>query len=239
MATAKIRCEVERLIAHGEHVYTIELALGARAPRYQPGQFLHLALDDYDPGGFWPESRVFSIASSPEQRETVRITYSVRGRYTARMEHELAVGRRVWIKLPYGDFTVAGTRDVVLCAGGTGITAFTAFLEGLGAGYPFAVYVLYGARSPSLLVYKSLVQQAAQLVPRLQAWFFVDNVPSGQVSDRLRAGAVSLQPAWAYLASPSATDYYLSGPPAMLRMLTLDLAARGIAPDAVHTDAWD
>ena len=34
-----------------------------RAPRFRPGQFLHLALDAYDPSGFWPDSRVFSIAS--------------------------------------------------------------------------------------------------------------------------------------------------------------------------------
>ena len=32
---------------------------------FKPGQFLHLALDAFEPGGFWPESRVFSIASAP------------------------------------------------------------------------------------------------------------------------------------------------------------------------------
>ena len=36
--------------------------------------------------------------------------------------------------MPYGDFVVDGRADVVLFAGGTGITAFTAFLEGLTAG---------------------------------------------------------------------------------------------------------
>ena len=103
-------------------------------PRFRAGQFLHLALDPYDPTGFWPESRVFSIASPPAQRDSVRITYAVHGQFTARMESDLAEGRQVWIKMPYGDFVIESQADVVLFAGGTGVTAFTAFLEDLPRG---------------------------------------------------------------------------------------------------------
>ena len=66
MATPqKIRCQVQQITAHGDHVYTVDLTPERPVPRFRPGQFLHLTLDDYDPSGFWPESRVFSIASSP------------------------------------------------------------------------------------------------------------------------------------------------------------------------------
>src|ERR1035438_8343115 len=95
------------------------------------GQFLHLTVDDYDPSGFWPESRVFSIASSPRERKRLRICYSVKGRYTTKMEQVLKVGGEVWVKLPYGDFVIDGSNDAVLLAGGTGISAFTAFLQSL------------------------------------------------------------------------------------------------------------
>ena len=44
------------------------------------------------------------------------------------MEAEAVEGRHLWIKLPYGDFVVTGSRETVLFAGGTGVTAFTAFL---------------------------------------------------------------------------------------------------------------
>jgi len=124
----KIRCKVERVTDHGEHVYTVELAPSALVPRFKPGQFLHLALDAYEPGGFWPESRVFSIASSPRDRDRLVITYAVKGAFTARMERELAPGVNVWVKLPYGEFVVDPSRDAVLFAGGPGVTAFTAFL---------------------------------------------------------------------------------------------------------------
>ena len=67
--TQKLACRVERIVAHGERVYTVALRPERPAPRFRAGQFLHLALDPYDPSRFWPESRVFSIASSPSQRD--------------------------------------------------------------------------------------------------------------------------------------------------------------------------
>src|SRR6186997_2238603 len=121
--TQKLSCFVERVVSHGERVYTLVLRPERLVPRFQAGQFLHLALDRYDPTGFWPESRVFSIASSPSRRDTVAITYAVHGLFTQRMERELTEGRQAWIKLPYGDFVVDGASDVALFAGGTGVTA--------------------------------------------------------------------------------------------------------------------
>ena len=115
-------------------------------PQFKPGQFLHLALDPYEPGGFWPESRVFSIASSPTERDRLAITYAVKGAYTTRMERELAPGSSVWVKLPYGEFVVDPARDAVLFAGGTGITAFTAFLS-RSRPERAAVLLFYGART--------------------------------------------------------------------------------------------
>jgi ferredoxin-NADP reductase len=61
----KIPCMVRDIADHGERVYTVVLEPSSAVPRFKPGQFLHLALDPYDGSGFWPESRVFSIASSP------------------------------------------------------------------------------------------------------------------------------------------------------------------------------
>jgi len=89
----KLACVVEQVIAHGERVYTLVLRPERRVPRFRPGQFLHLAVDAYDPTGFWPESRAFSIASAPEERDAIRLTYAVHGRFTARLEQAAVAGR--------------------------------------------------------------------------------------------------------------------------------------------------
>ena len=101
-----------------------------RCPRFNPGQFLHLALDPYDPSCQWPESRVFSIANSPTRRDKIKITYAVKGKYTSRKYNEIKKYDLVWIKLHYGTFTFDYTAEnIVLIAGGTGITPFVSFLE--------------------------------------------------------------------------------------------------------------
>ena len=107
-------------------------AARAAGAAVRAGQFLHLALDPYDPSGFWPESRVFSIASSPAERDARRGSPTrCTGAFTARMERELVEGARSGSRCRTATSSSTAATDVVLFAGGTGITAFTAFLEGL------------------------------------------------------------------------------------------------------------
>ena len=225
----RLPCGVERVVDHGDHVYTVTLAPDGPAPSFRPGQFLHLALDPFEPGGFWPESRVFSIASSPAERDRLSITYAVKGAFTTRMERELAPGREVWVKLPYGEFTVDPGRDAVLFAGGTGITAFTAFLGSLPAQPAHRVALFYGARTPDLFVYGDLAARRAAEVAGLEAHLVCE-----ATEGRLSAAA-----AWPSLVALEDPVFYLSGPPAMLTALTGQLHERGVPDDAIRTDAWE
>jgi ferredoxin-NADP reductase len=234
----KLKCVVEQIIDHGERVYTLALRPERPAPRFRAGQFLHLALDPYDPTGFWPESRVFSIASPPAQRDLVRITYAVHGRFTARMEHDLVEGKEVWIKMPYGDFVIERAAEVVLFAGGTGITAFTAFLEDLPPASRQPVTLAYGARSSRLLIYRDAVERCAQRVPSLEVSYFIEKEGDGDPPSAT-AGRVSVEALWPRLRRPFDTSYYISGPPPMLRSIGQDLRARNISPEAIHIDAWE
>jgi ferredoxin-NADP reductase len=217
------------VVDHGERVYTIELEPRAPLPRFRPGQFLHLALDAYVPGEFWPESRVFSIASSPTETDRLTITYAVKGTFTSRMERELASGRTVWVKLPYGEFLVDTSRDAVLFAGGTGITAFTAFLRSLAPDHPTRVQLFYGARTPDLFIYGSLALARACDVPALACVLVCE-----QTQGRLRVDA-----AWPTIVRLAGPLFYLSGPPAMLTALTGQLREHGVAPGDIRTDAWE
>lgn len=225
----KIACRVAGVTGHGERVYTVELDPATPAPRFRPGQFLHLALDGYEPGGFWPESRVFSIASPPRARDRLAITYAVKGRFTARMEDELAAGREVWVKLPYGEFIIDQSREAVLFAGGTGVTAFTAFLQSLEPGRAPRVLLFYGARTPDLFVYGPMVEACARQVPSLSSRLVAET------SD----GVLSVAAAWPAIEALDDPVFYLSGPPAMLTALAAQLLERGVSAAAVRTDAWE
>jgi len=246
MNPQKLRCQVQKITNHGDHVYTVDLAPERLLPRFKPGQFLHLTLDDYDPSGFWPESRVFSIASSPARRNDLRISYSVRGRYTARMENELQEGRRVWIKMPYGDFVIRDSSNVVLLAGGTGITAFIAFIDGLTNEFHNNIFLAYGARKPELLLYRDLIDAKAGTDNGFHASYFVETDESSNESDKTHSqspefliGYPSLEAIRSQLENPQETTYYIAGPPAMIQALTENLLKKDIAPELIKVDAWE
>ena len=148
-------------------------------------------------------------------------------------------GRQVWIKMPYGDFVVDSRTDVVLFAGGTGITAFTAFLEGLTPAGHQSVTLAYGARTSSLLIYQDIVERCAERLPSLAVSYFVEHDVAGTRAARAAdAGRVSVEAVWPRIGRPFDTTYYISGPPPMLRTIGQDLGARHISPEAIHIDAW-
>lgn len=225
----KLPCRVLAVLDHGERVYTVELEPSTALPRFKPGQFLHLALDDHDPGSFWPESRVFSIASSPADRDRLSITYAVKGVFTTRMERELAAGVTAWVKLPYGEFVVDPAADAVLFAGGTGITAFTAFLQSLQPDWGSRVALFYGARTPDLFVYGDLARQRARDLPALTCDLVCEETE----------GRLSVDGAWPTIETLRDPVFYLSGPPQMLTALTGQLGAHGVLAHAIRTDAWE
>jgi len=225
----RIACTVRHVTDHGERVYSVELEPSIRAPRFRPGQFLHLALDPVDRDGFWPESRVFSIASSPEERDRLAITYAVKGSFTARMERELAPGGPAWVKLPYGEFFIDPTRDAVLFAGGTGMTAFTAFLGSLAPEHDHYVQLYYGARTADLFVFGDLVRGRAAAIPAMTNRFVSEDVD----------GRLSVDLAWPAILTLDRPLFYLSGPPAMLAALRIQLQDRGVLAGDIRTDAWE
>ena len=232
----KLPCRVTEILAHGDRVYSLLMQPEQAAPRFLPGQFLHLALDAYTPGDFWPDSRTFSIASAPAERQQLRITYAVNGLFTTRMEKELHIGSQVWIKMPYGEFTIRTDHDVCLLAGGTGITAFTAFLAGLAATSPHQIHLFYGARRPNLLIYRTLVQAAMQRCPGLCVRYFAEQDFSG--SD-CQPGRIEAETVFRAVPAPLSITYYLAGPPEMIRALTAGLRQRGLPPEQIIADAWE
>lgn len=235
----KVRARIASIEEHAPEVRSFVLAPERPVPRFRPGQFLHLALDPYDPSRHWPESRVFSIASPPEERERLRVTVSALGGFTRRMM-QLKEGDEVWVKLPYGDFVI-GTQandPLILIAGGTGITPFVSFFASVGAATLAPVRVLYGARRSELLIYRATLDAAARRFTDLHWQAYVEENPgAGEHPGRL--SVESALDAARGTGAPDSATFYISGPPAMLHALQSGLGLAGVAPARVRTDAWD
>ena len=228
MIVKKYRSEVVAVANPVAGIRTVTMRPLEKAYRYNPGQFLHLALDEYDPARPWPESRCFSMQSSPDQ-ETIKITFAVKGKFTERMALELAPGKVLHVKLPYGDLFSADhdRQRSVFVAGGTGLTPFLS----LFTSEEFAAYVepklYFGVRSASHNLYAADLEKAAELNPSFRL----------KLLNEEKDGRLDIDGIFAE-NGPSAV-YFISGPPAMIRIFKARLAESGVPAERIRTDDWE
>jgi len=248
----KLKATVTHLQQFGKDTYQVSFKPQSAVPKFKAGQFLHLAIDDYDPmGGFWPESRVFSIASAPGSLE-IGIVYSVKGHYTARMERELFVGREVWLKLPYGSFIIDNivheNQDVVLVAGGTGVSPFLSYLEmrsnsdTLFTSSNFNKIILYyGVREYELLVALDRINIWSG-ASTFTAHIFVENgnpVHQNKKNISFEKGSLDIDRIFKDSCILTNPVFFLSGPPAMIFSFRHQLLGCGVSPDNIAIDEWE
>jgi len=238
----RIQCKVSSIIHHDEAVSTVTLQPSRRLPNFKPGQFLHLALDQYDPTiGFWPESRVFSIASTPTDSE-LTIAYAVKGPFTKRMKAELAVGREVWVRLPYGHFSLAAALDeeIVLVAGGTGITPFISFVANeMRRPSGVSLNLVYGVRKPGLFLFTDILTQALSRLNGFKLLAFSEDGRHSNGRFPIGEGSLSLDKIWHAAEDPMKAIFYLAGPVPMINAFKKGLNDRGVNPDNIRIDEWE
>jgi len=223
----KYQAEVVSVINPIEGVYTVEFRSLDKPFKYDPGQFLHLALDkDYDGIGQWPASRCFSLQSNPDEA-TIRITYAVKGDFTKQMRKELEVGSRVWLKLPYGDlFTQPHNKEsTVFIAGGTGITPFLSLFNHKTFTEYHKPKIYLGFRSKVFNIYTNELNRVnnSSIVVKT---FYEDQ--DGRINIKQIISENSFE-----------SHYFISGPPTMIRSFKQMFLEYGIKEGQVLTDDWE
>jgi ferredoxin-NADP reductase len=209
--------------------------------KYKPGQFLHLALDNYDPSYNWPESRVFSIANSPD-KEFIDILVSPKGKFTKKMIHELKIGSQVWLKLPYGifNFDASINKDVILIAGGTGISPFISFLD-----YTLdkqviyrSISLFYGVRHSDLIIFDEIINICKQKIKQFHFQLYCENITSRN-SLLIKHGILPVKEIAKKTSALPYPVYYLSGPRTMIETFDTELKNLEINSGNIFYDKWE
>jgi ferredoxin-NADP reductase len=208
-----------------EGIYTLEFESLNGKFKYHPGQFLHLAMDSqYDGSDQWPESRCFSMQSNPLD-PTIKITYSVKGKFTRNMVNTIKVGYEVWLKLPYGDLFSQNHNKTctVFIAGGTGITPFLSLFTHISFNEYKNPKVYLGFRSRFHNIYENDLKFLKQERTRI----FYEDID----------GMIDINTV--FLENGINSDYFLSGPPAMIKKFKQFLTLAGVPGNQVLTDEWE
>lgn len=227
MLAKKYRSEVISILNPIDGIYTIEFKSLEGKYKYCPGQFLHLALDqEYDGSGQWPESRCFSMQSNPHE-EIIKISYSVKGRFTQLMQENLKEGNEVWLKLPYGNLFTQNHKKVntVFIAGGTGITPFLSLFTHESFRDYINPRIYLGFKSMTFNVYNDVISGCCNSSKVMK--IFYEDID----------GIIDIQEIFNENSQDS--DYFISGPPAMIRIFRQALLKNNVNLDHILTDEWE
>ena len=230
----KIKATVVEVVKHNASVASYRFVPQGRVPKFHAGQFLHLALDAYAPDRQWPESRVFSIASSPAERaHELAVTISVKGRFTERIFQTLDIGSECWLKLPYGEFLFPPDRHLTLIAGGVGITPYLSLLKQMLEGKSEqALLLFHGVRSAEHYLFGELLNRCVTELAHFDMTTYCEDGSLPGEQGILDIDAI-------HAAAPADSLFYLSGPPLMIHSFKNRLGTMGVDNPCICVDDWE
>ena len=229
MIVKKYKATVVAIENKIEGVYTLTFASDKGKFRYSPGQFLHIAIDaDYDGASQWPESRCFSVQTSPEEAN-VKITYAVKGDFTRKMEQQLKVGSEVWLKLPYGELfdQEHNKNNTVFISGGTGITPYLSLFTDASFVNYTSPMLYAGFRDRSFNLYSSELEGASSINANLVIKFVYQDGDGILDINRILN------------ENGNDASYFISGPPVMIKYFKHTLLEKGVQAKNILTDDWE
>ncbi|MFF4448091.1 2Fe-2S iron-sulfur cluster-binding protein [Streptomyces sp. NPDC001502] len=204
----------------------VSLVLDAELP-YAPGQFLTVRI----PGG---AARCYSLASSPHTGEPMRITAKrvPGGLGSGWLCEEVAAGDELEVLPPAGTFTPGPgglDRDLLLVAGGSGITPVLSLAKSALAAGRGRVALVYANRDAESVIFRDELWGLAEAYPgRLAVVHWLESLQGLPT-------AALLGPLTAPYAGREA---YLCGPGPFMDAAEAALRRAGAAPRAIHRERY-
>ncbi len=223
---------VARIVEEASGVHSVYLrGKNIRNFHYTAGQFGKFR---FLAKGFWLQEHPFSFSIEPNSDE-LRISVKTLGDFTASIA-QLPENTRVIVDGPYGRFTTERItqKRVVYIAGGIGITPIRSMLGALAeSGSQKKVWLFYSTKASSERVFeKELARISRDMDLSLR------NVVQEGPKKRDIAGMFSVDVLKKELKNLSGTDFYICGPPGMMRAIKTQLLDAGVAPVNIHTEEF-
>lgn len=211
---------------------------GDRFP-FAPGQYASIG---FKRGGRPTPVRCFSIVSSPNG-EKLQFAMRVHGYFT-RAAERLKPGDKVKVDGPFGDFTFSeDDRQIVLFAGGIGITPFISMLRyATEMRLPMNITLLYSNRSLANAPFADELIELAAANPRLRVYFFNtgDEVaPSSEPSVKFLNSSITKAHLERLTAGTYAgSTYFICGPKGFMKGMQKGLERNGVDASYIITESF-
>lgn len=216
-------CEVNHL---SESVIEVVLKPTSIPVTFEPGQFAYIS---FDFPGIDPEAHPFSFSNS-NNGPYVRFTIKNLGDDTARLR-DITPGTKALVEGPYGDFSYKNTKNLnqIWIAGGIGITPFLSMARSFNGHKEYDIRFYYGTESFEEAIF---LQEFIDITRHLPENFHT-TVVSKQIS-----GFVTAEFLKGSLGKLDVFDYFICGPPGMMKSLVPQLTGAGVPIEQIHIESF-
>src|SRR5271170_1210316 len=242
---------VKSVVPEGETAKSFYLAPADGGPLddHFPGQHLPLRLDIPNQGR--PVFRCYTISNYGDEYYRLTIKKELAppnnpeaapGLSSSYFHDTVQPGDILEAKPPSGNFWLDLSRDhpVVMLAGGIGVTPMISMLEALDrVGSDRRVYFFFALRNGGDHVFNSRLRAIAERRPNLRMRVFYEQLRDQDLEDRdcQHIGRIDIATLHEQLPSLN-MEYYVCGPPGMMKALTEGLTAAGVSTDAIRTESF-
>ena len=150
---------------------------------------------------------------------------------------DLKTGDTVDVQGPYGKFTFddTDTHDIVLIAGGTGVSVLRAILmHVLEKKLPNKVHLLFSVLNHNEVIYKDELEQLAQQYPN----FKYDLVLTQSEGDWYGYSGYINEGMFDELFAGYKQTFFVCGPPPFIKLSEDILKSKGVGEDRIKIDRW-
>mgnify|MGYP001601367190 CR=1 FL=1 len=183
--------------------------------------------------------RTFSIASSPNEKETIMIATRMRNTAFKNNIKELPLGSRFRVKGPLGSFTLHNDaqKPAIFLAGGIGITPMRSIVAwATEERLPPHLYLLYSNPTPEATAFLDDFERFA--VSNTRFMFMPTVTDSDDASWRYERGRIGGEMIRKYVPDVVGSIYYVAGPPAMVEAMREVLDGLGVDSDNVKSEEF-
>lgn len=233
-------------VSRNEHLTANTLLLtltrnqnGSTPFSFQPGQYAAISFKRHKRP---TAARCFSIVSSPTDQSTLQFSMRTAGRYTKALA-SLREGDEVKVRGPFGGFVFddARDKDIVMLAGGIGITPFMSMVRyATATGRTNSILLLFSNRNQDDVPFAAELKLLQQRNPHFKVVFVIGEGPTDKFTGQAVAkGRITPELVDKVISGNyESNGFFICGPPPFMKGMTNVLHGKGVPGNRIMTEAF-
>lgn len=207
--------------------------------KFEAGQYAHFTLIDPDFSDEKGNSRPFSFAGSPHNKNEIMIAARINSSVFINNLSGLSTGSKIYISKPAGNLNLKNniSDPAVFIAGGIGITPARSLIEN---------EILEKSNRNVTLFYSNKTESQSAFLDEFKIWSFENKkfrfIPliEDLLNDKWKyeTGLINNTLIGKYLKDPLNNHYYLTGPSPMIASVRKMLADSGVSNERINTEIF-